>query len=64
MRVEIRRARIFDVPAIVRIEDETSDTPWSANAITDDVIKSDRAYVAVAEAEDKHEHEYESSCFL
>ena len=48
MKVEIRRAKIFDVPAIVRIEDETSDTPWSAKAITDDVTKNDRAYVAVA----------------
>ena len=43
----IRQAKIYDVPAIARLEENTSNTPWSAASITQDVTKNDRAYVAV-----------------
>ena len=42
----IRQAKLYDVPAISRIENATSGTPWSADAITQDVTSKDRAYVA------------------
>ena len=44
----IRQAKIYDVPAIARIERETSASPWSADALTRDVTSPERAYVAVA----------------
>ena len=43
----IRQAKLYDVPQIARIEQDTSNTPWSASSITDDVTKNDKAYVAV-----------------
>ncbi len=45
---QIRKAKLYDVPAIAAIERNTSNTPWSAEAITKDIIKNDKAYVAVA----------------
>lgn len=45
----IRKAALYDVPAIARIERESFVTPWSAEEITRDIVKNDRAYVAVAE---------------
>lgn len=44
----IRKAKLYDVPAIASIERNTSNTPWSADALTKDVTKNDKAYVAVA----------------
>lgn len=43
----IRKAKLYDVPAIARLESDTSNTPWSADSITHDVTKNDNAYVAV-----------------
>lgn len=45
----IRRAKLYDVPALARIERESFVSPWSAEEITRDVAGNDRAYVAVAE---------------
>ncbi len=47
--VIIRKAKLSDVPAISRIEVESSNTPWSAKAITHDVTQNEKAYVIVAE---------------
>ncbi len=43
----IRKANIDDIPAIAVIEEHTSKTPWTSEAITSDVTKNDFAYVAV-----------------
>ena len=44
----IRQAKLYDVPAMARIERETFDDPWSADEITKDVTNSDgNVYVAV-----------------
>ncbi|MBQ6315705.1 MAG: ribosomal protein S18-alanine N-acetyltransferase [Mogibacterium sp.] len=48
-RFGIRRARLFDVPAISRLEMETSGTPWSSESITRDITSNDKAYMVVAE---------------
>ena len=45
----IRPARLYDVPAIARIERASFTHPWSAEEITRDVIENERAFVAVAE---------------
>lgn len=47
--LKIRQARIYDVPALARIEDKSFAIPWSAAEITRDVAQNDKAYVAVAE---------------
>lgn len=44
----VRQARLYDVPAIARLEDDSSATPWSAESLKNDVMKNDKAYVAVA----------------
>lgn len=44
----IRQARLYDVPAMSRIERESFDDPWSADAITKDVTAQEGIYVAVA----------------
>ena len=49
--VNIRQAKLYDVPAIVRIETDSFDDPWSAESITKDVTAGSGVYVAVAEAE-------------
>ena len=48
-KLTIRQAKLFDVPAMARIERESFVHPWSAEEITRDVAVNDRAYVAVAE---------------
>ena len=45
----IRQAKLFDVPALARIERDSFVSPWSAEEITRDVAQNERAYVAVAE---------------
>ena len=47
--LSIRPARLYDVPALARIERQSFTSPWSADAITHDVIENERAFVAVAE---------------
>lgn len=49
--VNIRQAKIYDVPAISRIETDSFDDPWSAESITKDVTAGEGVYVAVAESE-------------
>ena len=45
----IRQAKLYDVPALARIERESFARPWSAEEITRDVVKNEKAFVAVAE---------------
>ena len=46
----IRQAKLYDVPALARIERESFDSPWSADEITKDVSSRDGSiYVAVAQ---------------
>lgn len=47
--LKIRQAKIYDVPALARIERDSFASPWSAEDIMRDVAFNDRAYVAVAE---------------
>ena len=52
MGVSIRQAKLYDVPAISRIEQESFDSPWSADEITKDVMSKDGSiYVAVIESD-------------
>ena len=44
----IRQAKLYDVPALARIEDDSFDAPWSAKEITNDVTAGGDIYVAVA----------------
>ncbi|MBQ6456973.1 MAG: ribosomal protein S18-alanine N-acetyltransferase [Mogibacterium sp.] len=46
--LSIRPAKIYDVPALARIERESFAHPWSAEQITRDIVANDRAFVAVA----------------
>ena len=47
--IKIRKAEIYDVPAMARIERDSFDSPWSADEITKDVTSDDGSiYVAVA----------------
>lgn len=47
--IEIRQAKLYDVPALARIERDSFDSPWSADEITKDVTSDDGSiYVAVA----------------
>ena len=49
--LSIRPAKIYDVPALARIERESFVSPWSADQITRDITVNDRAFVAVAEVD-------------
>lgn len=49
----IRPAKIYDVPALARIESESFARPWSAEEIAKDIVKNDRAFVAVAVIDDE-----------
>ena len=52
--IEIRQAKLYDVPALARIERDSFDSPWSADEITKDVTSDDGSiYVAVAIIEDE-----------
>ena len=49
--ITIRKAKLYDVPAISRIERESFDSPWSPEEITKDVTSEDDSiYFAVAMA--------------
>lgn len=53
-QIRIRQAKLYDVPAMARIERESFDEAWSADEITKDVISGDGSvYVAVAEIGDE-----------
>ena len=45
----IRPAKLYDVPALARIERDSFGSPWSAEEITKDVTAGGNVYVAVAE---------------
>ena len=53
MNVTIRQAKLYDVPAMARIERDSFEAPWSADEITKDVTAGGNVYVAVAEAGDE-----------
>ena len=44
----IRQAKLYDVPAMARIERDSFGMPWSADEITKDVTAGGDVYVAVA----------------
>ena len=47
--IGIRQAKLYDVPAMARIERDSFGSPWSAEEITKDVTSGGNVYVAVAE---------------
>ena len=47
--INIRQAKLYDVPALARIERDSFGSPWSAEEITKDVTAEGSVYVAVAE---------------
>ena len=49
MDINIRQAKLYDVPAMARIERDSFGAPWSAEEITKDVTAGGNIYVAVAE---------------
>ena len=52
MNEVIRQAKLYDVPAISRIEQDSFEDPWSADEITKDVTSKDgNVYVAVIETD-------------
>ena len=52
MKDNIRQAKLYDVPALSRIEQDSFDAPWSAAEITKDVTSKDgNIYVAVIESD-------------
>lgn len=51
--IRIRQAKLYDVPAMARIERDSFDSPWSAEEITKDVTAGGNVYVAVAEYGDE-----------
>ena len=53
MNLEIRQAKLYDVPAMARIERDSFEAPWSADEITKDVTAGGSGYVAVALADDE-----------
>ena len=53
MILEIRQAKLYDVPAMARIERDSFAAPWSADEITKDVTAGGNVYVAVALADEE-----------
>ena len=53
MTLEIRQAKLYDVPAMARIERDSFSAPWSADEITRDVTAGGNVYVAVALADEE-----------
>lgn len=51
MDITIRQAKLYDVPAMARIERDSFGSPWSADEITKDVTAGGNVYVAVAECD-------------
>lgn len=47
--INIRQAKLYDVPAMARIERDSFGSPWSAEEITKDATAGGNVYVAVAE---------------
>ena len=47
--INIRQAKLYDVPAMARIERDSFGSPWSAEEITKDVTAGGNVYVAIAE---------------
>lgn len=47
--IRIRPAKLYDVPALARIERDSFGSPWSAEEITKDVTAGGNVYVAVGE---------------
>lgn len=47
--LKIRQAKLYDVPALARIEYNSFTSPWSAEEITREVLGNGKSYVAVAE---------------
>lgn len=47
--IRIRQAKLYDVPAMSRIERDSFESPWSSEEITKDVTAGGNVYVAVAE---------------
>ena len=45
--IKIRQAKLYDVPAMARIERDSFGSPWSADEITKDVTARGNVYVAV-----------------
>ena len=45
----IRQAKLYDIPALARIERDSFARPWSAEEITREIVKNEKAFVAVAE---------------
>lgn len=54
MSETIRQAKLYDVPALSRIEQDSFDSPWSADEIAKDVTSKDgNIYVAVIESDEE-----------
>lgn len=53
MILEIRQAKLYDVPAMARIERDSFEAPWSADEITRDVTAGGNVYIAVALADEE-----------
>ncbi len=53
MTLEIRQAKLYDVPAMARIERDSFEASWSADEITKDVTAGGNVYVAVALADEE-----------
>jgi ribosomal-protein-alanine N-acetyltransferase len=51
--IRVRQAKLYDVPAMARIERDSFGAPWSAEEITKDVTAGGNVYVAVAECGDE-----------
>lgn len=51
MDIKIRQSKLYDVPAMARIERDSFGAPWSAEEITKDVTAGGNIYVAVAETD-------------
>ena len=51
--IRVRQAKLYDVPAMARIERDSFESPWSADEITKDITAGGNVYVAVAECGDE-----------
>jgi ribosomal-protein-alanine N-acetyltransferase len=51
--IRIRQAKLYDVPAMARIERDSFGAPWSAEEITKDVTGGGNVYLADAECGDE-----------
>ena len=51
--IRVRQAKLYDVPAMARIERDSFESPWSADEMTKDITAGGNVYVAVAECGDE-----------